>query len=119
MKPNTPVDGVRETGNVNQIWQMIIDEDNDPTSDFGKVDLVSAKDDRRPPTTRPRAFSRRVIRAWPGGRPPRPRLLLGVTAMLIPVAAERPPPSARVRNGAPNRDPTGRTPTAMADNMTG
>ena len=42
------VDGVRATGNVNQIWQMVIDDDNDPTSDFGKVDLVSAKDD---PTT--------------------------------------------------------------------
>ena len=41
----TPTFGARTTGNVNQIWQMVVDEDNDPTSDFGKIDLVSAKDD--------------------------------------------------------------------------
>ena len=37
------------TTNVNQIWQTIIDDDNDPTSDFGKVDLVGALDNAAAP----------------------------------------------------------------------
>ena len=51
--------GVRETGNVNQIWQMVVDEDNDPTSDFGKIDLVRAKDD---PTTADNETTRELLR---------------------------------------------------------
>ena len=35
-------------GNVTYVWQTLVDDDNDPTSDFGKIDLVSADDD---PTT--------------------------------------------------------------------
>ena len=50
--------GVRDTDNVNQIWQMVIDEDNDPTSDFGKIDHGRApRTTRRPPTTRRRSRS--------------------------------------------------------------
>ena len=54
----------------------VIDEDNDPTSDFGKIDLVSAKDDPTTADNETRVFSRRVTRAWTGERPPR-RMLLG------------------------------------------
>ena len=57
------MNGVRESGNVNQIWQMIIDEDNDPTSDFGKIDLVSAKDD---PTTADNETTRALEACEPG-----------------------------------------------------
>ena len=72
-----PVDGDRATGNVNQIWQMVIDDDNDPTSDFGKVDLVSAKDDPTTADDETTLVLEACARAWPGGRPPRPRYKAG------------------------------------------
>ena len=37
------------TTNVTQIWQTLIDDDNDLTSDFGKVDLEGALDDDADP----------------------------------------------------------------------
>ena len=60
---DTPVNGVRATGNVTQIWQEIIDDDNDPTSDFGKIDLISADDD---PTTADNETTRALEACDPG-----------------------------------------------------
>ena len=39
-------DNNQDGGNLEVIWQYLVDEDDDPImGDFGKVDLVSAKDD--------------------------------------------------------------------------
>ena len=67
-------DGVRTTGNINFIWQFsMVDEDDDPTSDFGKVDLGRrwtprlAEVEARAPMAKARQHDRlpgRQQRAW-------------------------------------------------------
>ena len=46
---SNPEDGVRTTGNVNQIWQSIVDDDNDPTtrSTSARLTWTGALDEER------------------------------------------------------------------------
>ena len=107
------MDEVRETGNVNQIWQMVVDEDNDPTSDFGKIDLVRAKDD---PTTADNETTRELEACDPGVKWGATAAAHVATGCGRTVAAD-----GAVTDGTAA---TGRTvavahPDGVADNMTG